>query len=147
MPGSHCIRHWGTTQTTISVNSGEAKLLGIAKGISHAIDMQSTCRDLGWHYKLRVHSDAAAAIGIAKRGGLGEIRHLDVEDLWVQAEIREKVVDLVKVPGSDNPADCLTKYVYRAILTKMLKLLRMRVMEGRSGAAPELPPDQTLTPA
>ena len=78
---------------------------------------------------------------------VGKIRHLDVEDLWVQAKVREKVVDLVKVPGSDNPADCLTKYVDRAILTKMLKLLGMRVMEGQSGAAPELPPDPTLTPA
>ena len=76
-----------------------------------------------------------------------EIRHLDVEDLWVQAKVREKVVELVKVPGSDNPADCLTKYVDRAILTKMLKLLGMRIMEGRSSAAPELPPDPTLTPA
>ena len=88
-----------------------------------------------------------AAIGIARRRGLGKIRHIDVEDLWVQEKVGEKVVDLVKAPGADNPADCLTKYVDRAILTKLLKLLGMRVMEGRSGAAPELPPDPTLTPA
>ena len=37
---------------------------------------------------------------------------------------------MVEVPGSDNPADCLTKYVDRAILTKMLKLFGMRIMEG-----------------
>ena len=70
MLGSHCIRHWSTTQTTISLSSGEAELHGIAKGISHAIGMQSISRDLGWHYNLRVHSDAAAAIGIARRRGL-----------------------------------------------------------------------------
>jgi hypothetical protein len=78
---------------------------------------------------------------------LENIRHLDVEYLWVQAKVREKDVDLVKVPGSDKPADCLTKYVDRAILTNMVKLWRVRVVEGRSGAAPELPPDPTMTPA
>ena len=78
---------------------------------------------------------------------MGKFRHLDVEDLWVQAKVKDKVVELVKVPGSDKPADCLTKYVDRAMITKMVKLLGMRVMEGRSGAAPELPPDPPLTPA
>ena len=75
MLGPHCIRHWNTTQITISLSSGEAELHGIAKGISHAIGMQSLCRDLGWSYKLRVHSDAVAAIGIARRRGLG--KHID----------------------------------------------------------------------
>ena len=46
-----------------------------------------------------------------------------------------------------QPADCLTKHVDRAMTIEILKLLGMRVMEGRSGAAPELPPDPTLTPA
>ena len=86
-------------------------------------------------------------LGSPRAEGWGGIRHLDVEDLWVQAQVRDKVVELVKVPGSDNAADCLTKYVDRAMMTKMLQLLGMRVMEGRSGAAPELPPDPTLTPA
>ena len=141
MLGPHCIRHWSATQTTISLSSGEAELHGIAKGISQAIGMQSLCKDLGWNYKLRVHSDASAAIGIARRRGLGKIRHLDVEDLWVQSKVRDKVVDLVKVAGVDNPADILTKYVDRSILEKMLQKLGMKRLEGRSAAAPMLPPD------
>ena len=63
-----------------------------------------------------------------------------------KSDIMDKLVELVKVPGSDNQADCLTKYVDRAVISKMLKLLGMGVMEGRSGAAPELPPEPTLTP-
>lgn len=143
MLGPHCIRHWSTTQTTISLSSGEAELHGIAKGISHAIGMQSLCKDLGWSYKLRVHSDAVAAIGIARRRGLGKIRHLDVEDLWVQSKVRDKIVDLVKVAGVDNPADILTKYVDKGILTKMLQKLGMTQLDGRAAAAPMLPPDKT----
>ena len=126
MMGPHCVRHWSTTQTTIALSSGEAELHGIAKGLSHAIGMQSLCRDLGWQYKIRVHSDATAAIGIARRRGLGKIRHLDVEDLWVQAKVRDKTIELVKVLGAENPADILTKYVDKGILTKMLSRLGMR---------------------
>ena len=40
MLGRHCIRHWSTPQTTISLSPGKAELHGIAKGISHAIGMQ-----------------------------------------------------------------------------------------------------------
>ena len=73
---------------------------------------------------------------------MGKIRHLDVEDLWVQAKVRDKTVELVKILGAENPADILTKYVDRGILTKMLAKLGMRVQTGRSTAAPELPPDK-----
>ena len=75
MLGPYRVRYWSTTQSTISLSSGEAELHGIAKGMSHAIGMQSLCRDLGWQCKIRVHSDATAAIGIAGRRGLDKIRH------------------------------------------------------------------------
>ena len=74
---------------------------------------------------------------------MGKIRHLDVEDLWVQTKVRDKTIELVKVLGAENPADILTKYVDRGILTKMLAKLGMRVQGGRSAAAPELPPDNS----
>ena len=73
--------------------------------------MQSIAKDLGFYVSICMHSDACAAIGIARRRGLGKIRHLDVEDLWVQQIIRDRGVDLVKVLGAENPADILTEYV------------------------------------
>ena len=85
-----------------------------------------------------MHSDAAAAIGIARRRGLGKIRHLDVEDLWVQSKVRDKIVDLVKVAGVDNPADILTKYVERPLIQKMLATMGMLQLSGRAKCAPEI---------
>ena len=41
MFGSHCVRHWATTQTTLSLSSGEAEIHGIGKGISHALGLWS----------------------------------------------------------------------------------------------------------
>ena len=67
MHGAHCIRHWATKQTTLSLSSGESELHGIAKGIQNGIGFQSTARDLDIHRKPRTHSDATASIGIARR--------------------------------------------------------------------------------
>ena len=96
MLGSHAVRHWSRTQATIALSSGEAELGGIGVGIAEALGVQSLARDLGWTYEIRVHSDASAAIGIARRRGLGKVRHLDVTDLWIQEQIRAKKFRLSK---------------------------------------------------
>ena len=137
MNGMHCIKHWSSTQTTLSLSSGESELHGIAKGMAHAIGFQSMCNDLGNKKPVRVHSDATAAIGIARRRGLGKLRHLDVEDLWVQEAIRTGKVELVKVLGTHNPADLFTKYLESPTkITDALKLMGMVVEYGRAASAP-----------
>ena len=85
---------------------------------------------------MHLHSDATAAIGIARRRGLGKLRHLDVEDLWVQEQVRAKKVHLHKVLGTANPADIFTKYVDAAPLHKALELMNLRQETGRAAAAP-----------
>ena len=65
-------------------------------------------------------SDATAAIGIARRRGMGRIRHLDVCDLWVQEKFGSKAATIDKVLGTENPADILTKHVDRQTLIKAL---------------------------
>ena len=136
MHGSHCIKHWSTTQTTLSLSSGESELHGIARGIQNGLGFQSLARDIAIHRELRIHSDATAAIGIARQRGLGKLRHLGVEDLWVQHKVRSKVVDLVKVDGKVNPADIFTKYVEAPILAQALKRMNLFAEEGRAKSAP-----------
>ena len=58
-----------------------------------------------------MYVDASAAIGIAQRKGLGKIRHLHTQSLWVQDAVREKRVFLDKLPGADSPADMYTKHL------------------------------------
>ena len=99
--------------------------------------LRSLCKDLGFNVGIRVHSDATAAIGIARRRGMGKIRHLDTTDLWIQERVRSKDVDLVKVLGSENPADALTKYVDAGILNSARNKLGLKYMSGRAAAAPE----------
>ena len=136
MLDGRCVKHWSKTQSTIALSSGEAELHGIAAGISHGLGLQSLARDLGITLGIRVHTDATAALGICRRRGLGKIRHLDTTDLWCQEKVRAGAVTLHKVPGVDNPADIMTKYVERATLEKMLGILNLIPLDGRAACAP-----------
>ena len=40
MIGSHCIKHWAKTQTTVSLSSGESELHGICAGTAQGIGLQ-----------------------------------------------------------------------------------------------------------
>ena len=94
-------------------------------------------RDMGWHATIIIHSDATAAIGIARRKGLGKIQHLDVTDLWIQDKVRSKVIQVVKVLGTENMADALTKYVDKASLDSAMSRMQMVKTSGRSTMAPK----------
>ena len=138
MGGCHLLQHWAKTQTTVALSSAEAEPGGICTGASRGIGMRSLCKDLGFDWELEVHSDAAAAIGICRRRGLGKVRHLAVADLWVQDHLRTEDVRLLKVPGADNPADIMTKWVDRLTLVKHVHGMKLRAEEGRPESAPAL---------
>jgi hypothetical protein len=136
MLGGCLIKHWSKTQSTISLSSGEAELHGIAYGAAQALGLQSLLKDLGWTVKIRVHSDATAAIGICRRKGLGKVRHLATTDLWIQDKVRSRTLELVKILGTENPADVLTKYVNRQVMDKALDTMGLRKLSGRPACAP-----------
>ena len=136
--GTHCIKHWSSTQPTIALSSGEAELGGLCRGAANAIGLRSVARDLGITLSIRVRSDATAALGIARRLGIGKIRHLDTSLLWIQQKIRDGDLTVDKILGADNPADCLTKHVDRATMLKHLQAMGLHYEDGRADAAPKL---------
>jgi len=79
------------------------------RAASEALGMQSIMRDMGWDAKIRLLVDSSAAKSIASRTGLGKLRHLGIQFLWLQEAVRRKKVVLSKVRGDINPADVLTK--------------------------------------
>ena len=138
MVGSHPIKHWSLTQTTIALSSGEAELGGICRGASIALGLQSLAADLGISLQIEILTDATAAIGICRRRGLGKIRHLHVSDLWVQDRLETGDFKLTKVLGADNPADVLTKHVTRDIMMRHMRTSGLHAESGRAGSAPTL---------
>ena len=100
--------------------------------------LRSVAQDLGCTWKLVVLTDATAAIGVCRRRGLGKIRHLATADLWIQDKLRCKEFELVKVAGTDNVSDIMTKFTDRATLEKHLLSMSLRQEYGRAQSAPTL---------
>ena len=136
MMGTAMVKHWAKTQPTIALSSGEAELTGIGAGMAQALGIKSLAADMGRTLKVRVHTDATAAIGITKRRGLSKIRHLNTCDHWVQEKVRNGDVELLKDLGTDNPADIFTKYLARATMEKALLQMDLHFMTGRAKSAP-----------
>ena len=138
MLGGHCVKHWASTHTVVSLSSGEAELHGISKGGTNAIGVQAVARDLGIHLDIVLHTDASATLGIVRRRGLGRIRHLDVTHLWLQEKIRTGGFEIHKLDGSQNVADVLTKIMDRPALVKHLTAMNLHPEQGRAASAPNL---------
>ena len=56
-----------------------------------------------------------------KRTGLGKVRHMAVQYMWVQQMVREKWIIVRKIEGTENPADILTKPKNRMEMAVTLK--------------------------
>ena len=136
--GQHTIKTWSTTQTTVSLSSGEAELHGLSKAGSVALGVRSVAYDLDIHLNIDIYSDSSAAIGVVRRRGLGRIRHLDVEDLWLQEKIRSGGFHIHKIEGANNMADIMTKITDRATLVKHLTNMNIYPEDGRAETAPRL---------
>jgi hypothetical protein len=93
---------------------------------------------MGVTLKIRLKEDSSAAKGIAERTGLGKLRHVEVNQLWVQEKVKNKVIELTKVKGVDNLADALTKYVGNEDLGKHMRGTHVKVEWGRHEIMPEV---------
>jgi len=94
--------------------------------------------DFGISLGGRVHTDSSAAVGITTRQGLGKLRHIRVQYLWVQDVIKEKRLGVQKVPGVDNPSDVLTKHLDAGTMSRHLTTLGFNDAKGRAQSAPTL---------
>ena len=137
--GSHVIKGWSNTQSTVALSSAESELTGICKGATISLGLQALCQDLGLSVALRIFSDSTAAIGICRRRGLGRVRHLAVADLWIQDRLRSGDFSLSKVLGSENVADIMTKMFPKPVLNKHLEALSLRDELGRPSSAAQIP--------
>ena len=68
---------------------------------------------------------------------MGKIRHLHTADLWVQEKVRSKAITLLKVLGTENPADAFTKYLDTASMEKAIRKMQCEYRTGRAKLAPE----------
>ena len=139
MFGNHAIKHWSSTQSLISISSGEAEYYGCVRASSHGLGIKSMLGDLGISGKrLRVKTDASVAKSLAARRGLGGIRHIEVNQLWLQEKVNNGTIEIEKVKGEINRADVLTKFKDGEALKKQLDWTGQLINTGRHPLAPKL---------
>ena len=137
--GQHILKTYSSTQPTVSLSSGEAEFYGVVKGSGAALGQQRLFADLGIPLQVRVWTDSSAAIGICSRQGLGKLRHIDTQALWVQERVRTKSIILRKVRGDLNPADLLTKFIVgKDKIDQLVSLYGLVFMDGRAASSPML---------
>ena len=117
------VRVWSSTQTVVARNSGEAEYYAAVKGASEAIGFQSVCHDLGVSLKIRVLTDSSACRGICNRTGVGRVKHMAVQLLWLQDVARKGAIEIARVRGPANPADLMTKFLTRTTIDAHMKCL------------------------
>ena len=111
MLGKHMIKSWSVTQNVISLSSGEAEFYAMVKGGTVGLGISALLRELGVQFKLNIKIDASAALGIARRKGLGKVRQIDVSQLWIQDKVDCGEINVIKIGTGENIIDALTKYV------------------------------------
>ena len=137
--GCHLLKSWSSTQTSVSLSSGEAGFYGVVKAAGVALGQQSLLLDLGHRLPVRVWTDSSAALGICQRQGLGKLRHIQTQALWVQQKVRDKSIELRKVRGEVNPADLFTKFLSsKDRIDSLVLLFGCEFRGGRPASAPLL---------
>ena len=136
--GSHTLKTYSKQQKVVALSSAEAELYAMVAASTEAMAMQSYARDLGVDLKSELYTDSSAALGIAKRAGIGKVRHLRTQGLWIQEVRVSGRISYKKVLGEKNPADLLTKYMPSELASRHLECISASTLEGRAETAPEL---------
>ena len=122
----------------MALSTGEAELYGAVKGAGVLMGAVSLVRDLGLNMRGVLHTDSSSAKGIAPRRGLGKVKHVDVRNLRIQDVARSGRIGVVKIPGGDNAADVLTKYLDGPAVSRRMRRLGCVVEGGRRELAPDV---------
>ncbi len=138
MIGYHVIKHWSSTQGVVALSSAEAELYGIVKGAVQGIGLCSIAADLGEKIDMELYTDSSAAMGVCKRKGIGRVRHLDTNLLWVQDKMRDGTLNIIKVLGDNNPADLMTKHLENKTMIKHVAYINCSFEDGRAESAPRI---------
>ena len=72
--------------------------------------MQHTMQELGVEVHVEVATDSVAAKGAVMRTGVGMMKHIDLNQMWVQERASKGTIGYRKIPRCQNVADFATHH-------------------------------------
>ncbi len=118
--GNTAISWVSQLQKIVTISTTEAKYVDVTKVSKELIWLQGLLTELRFEQEMNVlHSDSQSAIHLANNLVFrSRIKHIDLRYHFIRSLIEDGVLKLVKIAGSKNPADMLTK----PVTTKKLEL-------------------------
>ena len=132
MIGDHFIKGWSRTQNHVTTSSAEAELIALVKCTSESLGIKSMAQDWGHQLGVTVYADSSAALAIAKRKGAGKLRHINVSALWIQDIQDREGAQYMKILGTENLADLMTKYLVRDKMDACMQIIGQEIRQGRA---------------
>ncbi|KAK0573601.1 hypothetical protein LWI29_010645 [Acer saccharum] len=111
--GSTAISWVSQLQKIVTISTTEAEYVAVTEASKKLIWLQGLLAELGFEQEMNVlHSDSQSAIHLAKNSAFhSRTKHIDLRYHFIRSLIEDGVLKLVKIVGSKNPADMLTKPV------------------------------------
>ena len=123
---SFILNWWSRTQPVVAQSTCEAELLALNLGACEGRYVQQILGEMDEKVIITMLSDSQSAVRTTAKRGPGRMRHLDIKELWLQAEVREGRIKIEHVPGDTNPADIFTKQLAHKKLAQLMELVGIR---------------------
>ena len=98
-----------STQTILSLSSGEEEFYGAVRCACRALGLKSLMSDLSLEVKAELVTDSSACKKLCSRRGAGKIRHIHCPALWLQHAVARRQVAITRRAGKDLAPDVGTK--------------------------------------
>ena len=100
---------WSRTQQTVSLSSAEAESYAMTTGVAEGMVTKHLLQELGREVILTKHLDSQSAKAWASKRGLGRMKHVMLECMYVQDVVEKKLTNLAYINTKQNKADLMTK--------------------------------------
>ena len=100
---------WSRVQQSVSLSSAEAELYALTTGISEGMVTKHLLKELGYEVTLVNHVDSQSAKAWASKRGLGRMKHVMLQYMFVQDVVEKKQTTFAFVNTNSNKADLMTK--------------------------------------
>ena len=101
MLGKHPIFAASSTQTILSLWSGEAEFYGAVRCACRTLGFKSLMSDLSLHVKAELVTGSSACKLLGSRRGAGRIRHIHCPALWLQHAVARRQIAITRRAGKD----------------------------------------------
>ena len=91
---------------------------------------------MGIQHTIVLYTDSSAAKGISSRRGLGKVRHIELNKLWLQDQVARGKISVRKIKGEDNFSDSLTKHSNPERVRQTMRGALQRIVPGRHAIMP-----------